>query len=43
MVEMKRMTYRLEDQWGNKTDKVILESEYIFLDSAKKLEAAYNA
>ena len=37
---MKRMTYRLQDQWGNETDKVIFETEYIFLDSAKKLETA---
>ena len=42
MVEMKRMTYRLQDQWGNETDKVILESEYIYLDSAKKLKAALS-
>lgn len=39
---MKRMTYRLQDQCGNKTDKVIFESEYIYLDSAKKLEAALS-
>ena len=42
MVEMKRMTYKLQDQWGNETDKVILESEYIYLDSAKKLKAALS-
>ena len=39
---MKRMTYRLQDQWGNETDKVIFESEYIYLDSTKKLEAALS-
>lgn len=39
---MKRMTYRLEDQYGNATDKVIFESEYIYLDSTKKLEAALS-
>ena len=39
---MKRMTYRLEDQWGNETDKVIFETEYIFLDSTKKLETALS-
>ena len=39
---MKRMTHRLQDQWGNETDKVIFESEYIFLDSAKKLETALS-
>ena len=39
---MKRMTYRLQDQWGNETDKVIFESEYIFLDSDKKLKAALS-
>ena len=39
---MKRMTYRLQDQWGNETDKVIFETEYIFLDSAKKLETALS-
>ena len=39
---MKRMTYRLEDQNGNKTDKVIFESEYIYLDSTKKLEVALS-
>lgn len=42
MAEMKRMTYRLEDQWGNETDKVIFESEYIYWDSTKKLEAALS-
>ena len=42
MVEMKRMTYRLQDQWGNETDKVIFENEYIYLDSAKKLETALS-
>ena len=39
---MKRMTYRLQDQWGNETDKVIFETEYIFLDSAKKLKTALS-
>ena len=39
---MKRMTYRLEDQYGNATDKVIFEFEYIYLDSAKKLETALS-
>ena len=39
---MKRMTYRLENQNGNKTDKVIFESEYIYLDSTKKLEVALS-
>ena len=42
MADMKRMTYRLEDQWGSKTDKVIFESEYIYWDSVKKLEAALS-
>ena len=39
---MKRITYRLQDQWGNETDKVIFESDYIFLDSTKKLETALS-
>ena len=39
---MKRITYRLQDQWGNETDKVIFETEYIFLDSDKKLKAALS-
>ena len=39
---MKRMTYRLQDQWGNEIDKVIFESEYIFLDSTQKLETALS-
>ena len=39
---MKRMTYRLQDQWGNETDNVIFESEYIFLDSDKKLKTALS-
>lgn len=39
---MKRITYRLQDQWGNETDKVIFKSEYIYLDSVKKLETALS-
>ena len=33
---MKRMTYRLEDQYGNPTDSIILESDLIFLNSSEK-------
>ena len=39
---MKRMTNRLKDQWGNATDEVIFEREYIYLDSAKKLKVALS-
>ena len=35
---MKRMTYRLEDQYGNPTDSIILESDLIFLNSSEKLK-----
>ncbi len=33
---MKRLTYRLEDQYGNPTDSIILESDLIFLNSSEK-------
>lgn len=33
---MKRMTYRLEDQCGNPTDSIILESDLISLNSSEK-------
>ena len=33
---MERMTYRLEDQYGNPTDSIILESDLIFLNSSEK-------
>ena len=35
---MKRMTYRLEDQCGNPTDSIILESDLIPLKSSEKLK-----
>ena len=35
---MKRLTYRLEDQYGNPTDSIILESSLIFLKSSEKLK-----
>ena len=35
---MKRMTYRLEDQYGNPTDSIILESDLIYLNSSEKLK-----
>lgn len=33
---MERLTYRLEDQYGNPTDSIILESDLIFLNSSEK-------
>ena len=33
---MKRLTYRLEDQYGNLTDSIILESDLISLNSSEK-------
>ena len=33
---MKRLTYRLEDQYGNPTDSIILESDLISLNSSEK-------
>ena len=35
---MKRLTYRLEDQCGNPTDSIILESDLIPLKSSEKLK-----
>ena len=35
---MKRLTYRLEDQCGNPTDSIILESDLIHLKSSEKLK-----
>ena len=35
---MKRLTYRLEDQYGNPTDSIILESDFIHLKSSEKLK-----
>lgn len=34
--DMERLTYRLEDQYGNPTDSIILESDLIFLNSSEK-------
>ena len=39
---MERMTYRLEDQYGNPTDKIILESDYICMSTPKKLEVVLS-
>ena len=33
---MKRLTYRLEDQYGNPTDSIILESDLLSLNSSEK-------
>lgn len=33
---MERLTYRLEDQYGNPTDSIILESDLISLNSSEK-------
>lgn len=33
---MKRLTYRLEDQYGNPTDSIVLESDLISLNSSEK-------
>lgn len=35
---MKRLTYRLEDQYGNPTDSIILESDYVFMNVPEKLK-----
>ena len=35
---MKRLTYRLEDQCGNPTDSIILESDLIPLKNSEKLK-----
>ena len=35
---MKRLTYRLEDQCGNPTDSIILETDLIPLKSSEKLK-----
>ena len=35
---MKRLTYRLEDQNGNPTDSIILESDYVFMNTPEKLK-----
>ena len=35
---MKRLTYRLEDQCGNPTDSIILESDYVFMNTPEKLK-----
>lgn len=34
---MKRLTYRLEDQHGNPTNSIILESDYVFMNTPEKL------
>lgn len=39
---MERMTYRLEDQYGNQTDKIILETDYICMSTPKKLEVVLS-
>ena len=35
---MKRLTYRLEDQYGNPTDSIILESDLISLNSSENVK-----
>ena len=35
---MKRLTYWLEDQYGNPTDSIILESDYVFMNTPEKLK-----
>ena len=39
---MERLTYRLEDQYGNPTDKIILETDYIYMSTPKKLEVVLS-
>ena len=39
---MKRLTYRLEDQWGNPTDSIILESDYAFMNTPEKLKVVLS-
>ena len=39
---MDRLTYRLKDQYGNPTDKIIVETDYTYMSTPKKQEVVLS-